>query len=255
MGGNIAQRLSSADHDCIVYDRNAKNISAAVAGGAKGVDGMSALISMLQPPRAIWLMLPAAAVDGAIADLMPLLAPGDIIIDGGNSNYHDDIRRAKSLHVVSVYYVDVGVSGGVWGRDRGYCLMIGGDTSAVQHLDPIFRSLAPGLAAAGRTSGVSGDPAQAELGYLHCGPSGAGHFVKMIHNGIEYGIMASYAEGINILHNANIGASAQTPDAEKTPLREPEQYRYNFDIAAVAEVWRPHFRLRRRPADLASGHR
>ena len=238
MGGNIAIRLSVAGHECVVFDRNPASVATIVAEGAKGADGIPAMIAMLDPPRAVWLMLPAAAVDGAIADLTPLLAPGDIIIDDGNSNYHDDIRRAATLKPLGIHYVDVGVSGGVWGRERGFCHMIGGENDVVRHLDPLFRSLAPGVAAASRTPGANGDPGQAELGYLHCGPSGAGHFVKMVHNGIEYGMMAAYAEGLNILRHANVGVGSQATDAETTPLRHPELYRYDFDLAAVAEVWR-----------------
>lgn len=238
MGANIALRLSGDGHDCVVFDRNPANIASATAGGAKGVDGIAAMIAALRPPRAVWLMLPAAAVDDTIADLTPLLLPGDIVIDGGNSNYHDDIRRAETLKAIGIHYVDVGVSGGVWGRERGFCHMIGGEAEVVQHLDPIFRALAPGVAAAPRTVGATGDPAQAELGYLHCGPIGAGHFVKMVHNGIEYGMMAAYAEGLNILRHANAGAADRLTDAETAPLRHPEFYRYDFDIAAVAEVWR-----------------
>jgi 6-phosphogluconate dehydrogenase len=238
MGANMVIRLMDAGHDCVVFDHNKDNVASAVAKGARGATDMVALLAMLDAPRAIWLMLPAAVVDPVIAGLMPHLAAGDILIDGGNSLYHDDIRRAETLRAAGVHYVDVGVSGGVWGRDRGFCHMIGGEADIVRHLDPIFRSLAPGAAAAPRTPGASGEPTGAELGYLHCGPNGAGHFVKMVHNGIEYGMMAAFAEGLNILRHANVGAGTQDADAETTPLRHPEHYRYELDIAAIAEVWR-----------------
>ena len=195
-------------------------------------------VTTLSRPRAVWMMLPAAVVDSVLQSLVPLLESGDIVIDGGNSYYHDDIRRAKELQASGLHYVDVGVSGGVWGLERGYCHMIGGEDAIVRHLDPIFRSLAPGVAAAPRTPGASGEPDQAEFGYLHCGPNGAGHFVKMVHNGIEYGMMAAYAEGLNIIRNANVGLTTHTIDAETTPLRAPEHYRYEIDIAQVTEVWR-----------------
>jgi 6-phosphogluconate dehydrogenase len=238
MGANMVIRLLDAGHDCVVFDHNQDSVAAAVAKGARGAADMPALLALLQPPRAIWLMLPAAAVDPVISDLLPHLAAGDILIDGGNSLYQDDIRRAETLRAAGVHYVDVGVSGGVWGRERGFCHMIGGEPDIVQHLDPIFRSLAPGAASAPRTPGATGEPAGAELGYLHCGPNGAGHFVKMVHNGIEYGMMAAFAEGLNILRHANVGIGEQVPDAETTPLRHPEHYRYEFNIAEVAEVWR-----------------
>jgi 6-phosphogluconate dehydrogenase len=192
----------------------------------------------LSKPRAVWLMLPAAAVDPVLHSLVPLLEAGDIVIDGGNSYYHDDIRRAGELKAKGLHYIDVGVSGGVWGLERGYCHMIGGEDATVRHLDPIFRSLAPGVEAAPRTPGASGEPSQAEYGYLHCGPNGAGHFVKMVHNGIEYGMMAAFAEGLNIIKSADIGLRKQQVDAETTPLREPEHYKYEIDIAQVAEMWR-----------------
>ncbi len=238
MGANMVLRLLEAGHDCVVFDHSKEAVAAVVAKGARGADDMPALLALLKAPRAIWLMLPAAAVDPVISDLMLHLAVGDILIDGGNSLYQDDIRRAETLRAAGVHYVDAGVSGGVWGRERGFCHMIGGEPDIVRHLDPIFRTLAPGAAAAARTPGVTGEPAGAELGYLHCGPNGAGHFVKMVHNGIEYGMMAAFAEGLNILRHANVGTGAQVADAETTPLRHPEHYRYDFDIAEIAEVWR-----------------
>ena len=238
MGLNIGLRLSAAGHDCVVCDHHPAAVAAAVAGGAKGADDVPAMLALLASPRIVWLMIPAAAVDSAIDQLVPLLTAGDIIVDGGNSNYHDDLRRAAALRANGIHYVDVGVSGGVWGRDRGFCHMIGGEDDIVGHLDPIFRSLAPGVTAAARTPGAVGEPSDAEQGYLHCGPTGAGHFVKMVHNGIEYGMMAALAEGLNILHHADAGAANRATDAETAPLRHPELYGYDFDIAAVAEVWR-----------------
>ena len=238
MGLNIAIRLSAAGHDCIAFDHNAEAIAVAVAGGAKGATDIAAMLALLAPPRVVWMMIPAAAVDGAIDGLLPALTKGDIVVDGGNSNYHDDLRRAEALGAAGFHYVDVGVSGGVWGRERGFCHMIGGEDDIVRHLDPIFRSLAPGVAAAPRTPGASGEHGNAELGYLHCGSAGAGHFVKMVHNGIEYGMMAALAEGLNILRHADAGAADHTTDAETAPLRHPELYRYDFDIGAIAEVWR-----------------
>ncbi len=238
MGLNIAIRLAAAGHDCVVFDRHAANVANAVAGGARAADDVAAMAAMLPTPRIVWLMIPAAAVDDAIDGLVPNLAAGDIVVDGGNSNYHDDLRRAAALKAKGIHYVDVGVSGGVWGRERGFCHMIGGEDAVVKHLDPIFRALAPGIAAATRTPGADGEPRDAELGYLHCGPTGAGHFVKMVHNGIEYGMMAALAEGLNILHHANAGATDQSADAETAPLRHPERYQYDFDIGAIAEVWR-----------------
>ncbi|UAJ12790.1 phosphogluconate dehydrogenase (NAD(+)-dependent, decarboxylating) [Glacieibacterium megasporae] len=238
MGLNIGLRLSAAGHDCVVCDHHPEAVAAAVAGGAKGADDVPAMLALLASPRVVWLMIPAAAVDSAIDKLVPLLTAGDIIVDGGNSNYHDDLRRAAALWANGIHYVDVGVSGGVWGRDRGFCHMIGGEDDIVGHLDPIFRSLAPGVTVAARTPGVVGEPSDAEQGYLHCGPTGAGHFVKMVHNGIEYGMMAALAEGLNILHHADAGAANRALDAETAPLRHPELYRYHFDIAAIAEMWR-----------------
>jgi 6-phosphogluconate dehydrogenase len=238
MGLNIALRLSEGGHDCVVSDHHPEAIAAAVAGGAKGAVDITAMLKILASPRVVWLMVPAASVDDAIDELVPALTAGDIIVDGGNSNYHDDLRRAAALRAAGLHYVDVGVSGGVWGRERGFCHMIGGEDNIVRRLDPIFRSLAPGVAAATRTPGASGEPGNAELGYLHCGPTGAGHFVKMVHNGIEYGMMAALAEGLNILRHADAGAADQKIDAETAPLRHPELYRYRFDLTGIAEMWR-----------------
>jgi len=238
MGANMALRLIRAGHDVHVYARRAAPVEELKAKGAKGSTDLEAFVRGLAPPRAVWLMVPAAAVDPTLASLTPLLEPGDIAIDGGNSYYHDDIRRSDELRPRGLHYVDVGVSGGVWGLERGYCLMIGGESAVVGHLDPIFRSLAPGLAAATRTPGATGEPTQAEQGYLHCGPTGGGHFVKMVHNGIEYGLMAAYAEGLGILRKANVGLTQSAVDAETTPLRDPRLFQYEFDMAAVAEVWR-----------------
>jgi 6-phosphogluconate dehydrogenase len=238
MGANMVERLMKGGHSCVVYDNHEDAVQQSVAKGAKGTTSLPDFVKMLSKPRAVWLMLPAAAVDSVLHSLVPLLEAGDIVIEGGNSYYHDDIRRARELQPKGLHYVDVGVSGGVWGLERGYCHMIGGEDAIVRHLDPIFRSLAPGIEAAPRTPGATGAPSQAELGYLHCGPNGAGHFVKMVHNGIEYGLMAAYAEGLNIIHNANVGLGKHEVDAETTPLREPENYRYEIDVAQVAEVWR-----------------
>ena len=238
MGGNMAVRLVKAGHDCVVYDSQQAAVDALVHQGTEGATDLPGFVKMLSTPRVIWLMVPAGAVDAVIGSLLPLLAAGDILVDGGNSYYHDDIRRAEALRAKGVHYVDVGVSGGVWGLDRGFCHMIGGEPDIVEHLDPIFCALAPGVDAAPRTAGAAGEPSSAELGYLHCGPNGAGHFVKMVHNGIEYGMMASYAEGLNILKHANVGKTKQTTDAETTPLRHPDLYKYDIDIAQVAEVWR-----------------
>jgi 6-phosphogluconate dehydrogenase len=238
MGANMVERLMKAGHFCVVYDNHADAVQQLVAKGARGTTGLPEFVKMLEKPRAVWLMLPAAAVDSVLRSLVPLLEPGDIVIEGGNSYYHDDIRRAGELKAKGLHYVDVGVSGGIWGLERGYCHMIGGEDAVVKHLDPIFRSLAPGVQAAPRTLGAAGDPLQAEYGYLHCGPNGAGHFVKMVHNGIEYGMMAALAEGFNIIRNADIGLRTQDVDAETTPLREPDHYEYKIDIAQVAELWR-----------------
>jgi 6-phosphogluconate dehydrogenase len=234
----MAQRLMKAGHDCVVYDPRADAIAASCAQGAVGASTLEELSAKLTRPRAVWLMVPAAIVDQALKELAPHLDPGDIVIDGGNSYYRDDVRRAKELTADGLHYVDVGTSGGVAGGDRGYCLMIDGEEPIVRNLTPIFSALAPGIGTAPRTPGRSGEAAPAEQGFLHCGPSGAGHFVKMVHNGIEYGVMAAYAEGLNILRNANIGLQKQISDAETTPLRDPEFYRYEMNLPEVAEVWR-----------------
>jgi 6-phosphogluconate dehydrogenase len=238
MGANMVERLAKAGHDLVVFDAHPDAQKPLVALGATGSADMRDFVQKLAKPRAVWLMIPAGVVDPVLANLIPLLEPGDAVIDGGNSYFHDDLRRAGELKGKGLHYLDVGVSGGVWGKERGYCLMIGGETEVVNRLDPIFRALAPGVGTAPRTPGATGDPDQAEMGYLHCGPNGAGHFVKMVHNGIEYGLMAAYAEGMNILRHANVGLTTQEADAETTPLRNPEYYRYDVDIAKVAEVWR-----------------
>jgi 6-phosphogluconate dehydrogenase len=238
MGANMGRRLLRAGHTCIGYDLNQEAVRGLAAEGAAGASSLAELVAQLEPPRVCWLMLPAAIVDGTLAQLSALLEPGDIVVDGGNSYYHEDIRRAGELAARGLHYVDVGVSGGVWGLERGYCLMIGGEEAVVGHLDPIFAALAPGSALAPRTPGREQADGTAEQGYLHCGANGAGHFVKMVHNGIEYGIMAAYAEGFNILEHADCGKHARPADAETTPLEHPEHYQYDFDLAAVAEVWR-----------------
>jgi len=238
MGANMVRRLIKNGHQCVVYDRSADAVRQLAGEGATGSTSLEDFVAKLQKPRAIWLMVPAAVVDNSIADLLPKLSKDDILIDGGNSYYIDDIRRAKELAPKGIHYVDVGTSGGVWGLDRGYCQMIGGETNVVQHLDPIFKTLAPGRGNIERTPGRDKAPGTAEEGYLHCGPSGAGHFVKMVHNGIEYGVMAAYAEGLNILKHADAGKAKQVIDAETTPLRNPEHYQYDFNLADVAEVWR-----------------
>ena len=238
MGANMTERLIKAGHDLVVYDAHHEAVARLEGVGATGATSLAEFVAKLNKPRAVWMMLPAAVVEPILSEVEGLLEPGDIVIDGGNSYYHDDIRRAARLKAKGVHYVDVGVSGGVWGKERGYCHMIGGETEIVRRLDPIFRALAPGVDAAPRTPGATGDPDQAELGYLHCGPNGAGHFVKMVHNGIEYGLMAAYAEGMNILRHANVGRETQAADAETTPLRDPEYYQYDIDVARVAEVWR-----------------
>jgi 6-phosphogluconate dehydrogenase len=238
MGANMGLRLIAGGHDIVAYDRSQKAIDELKQGKAKGASSLADLVKKLDAPRAIWLMVPAAVVDATIAELVPLLSSGDILIDGGNSYYIDDIRRAEDLAKKGIHYVDVGTSGGVWGRERGYCLMIGGETKVVQHLDPIFARLAPGAGDIPRTPGRNGKGSTSEQGYLHCGPNGAGHFVKMVHNGIEYGVMAAYAEGLGILRSANVGRQGQTVDAETTPLRDPRHYQYEFDLPEVAEVWR-----------------
>jgi len=238
MGANMVRRLIGGGHTAVAYDRSAEAVTALVADGATGASSLAEFAEKLTAPRTICLMLPAAVVDRAIDELQPLLARGDVIIDGGNSHYHDDITRAARLSKAGLHYVDMGTSGGVWGLERGYCLMIGGETSVVQRLDPIFKTLAPGPGAIPQTAGREAIGGTAELGYLHCGPAGAGHFVKMIHNGIEYGMMAAYAEGLNILRHANIGKATHEHDAETTPLRHPEHYQYDFNLADITEVWR-----------------
>jgi 6-phosphogluconate dehydrogenase len=239
MGGNMTRRLMRAGHEVIVYAASAKTRDTfAKETGAVAASSLEDLVGRLKPPRAIWLMVPAAVVDPTLESLGPAVAKGDILIDGGNSYYVDDIRRAKALAARGIHYVDCGTSGGVWGLDRGYCLMIGGDKTVVAHLDPIFAALAPGRDAAPRLPGREKIGGTAEQGYLHCGPHGAGHFVKMVHNGIEYGVMAAYAEGLNILHHANIGRSTHAVNAETTPLRDPEEYQYDFDLRDVTELWR-----------------
>jgi 6-phosphogluconate dehydrogenase len=238
MGANMVRRLMRGGHQCVVYDHTAAHVSQLAGEGAAGAASLDQFIQQLQAPRAIWLMVPAAVVDETLDQLAPKLQKGDIIIDGGNSYYIDDIRRAKQLQTRGIEYVDVGTSGGTWGLERGYCQMIGGPVAVVQHLDPIFKTLAPGGGDIPRTPGREKLPGTSEEGYLHCGPSGAGHFVKMVHNGIEYGMMAAYAEGLNILKHANVGLLKQQVDAETTPLRSPEHYQYNLNLADVAEVWR-----------------
>jgi 6-phosphogluconate dehydrogenase len=238
MGSNMVQRLLRAGHQCVVYDVHPEAVQSLVKDGAVGAKSIEDFAKKLKAPRAIWIMVPAAVVDETLKTLIPFLEKDDVVIDGGNSFYHDDIRRAAELTPKGIHYVDVGTSGGVWGSERGYCLMIGGDNDVVHRIDPIFSALAPRIDSASRTPGREKVGGTAEHGYLHCGPSGAGHFVKMVHNGIEYGIMASYAEGLNILHHANAGKQKQTEDAETTPLRHPEYYPYSLNIADIAEVWR-----------------
>jgi len=238
MGANMVRRLLKAGHTSVVFDMSAKAVQELAADGAVGSSSLKDFVSKLQKPRAVWLMIPAAVVDQTIAEIVPYLEAGDILIDGGNSYYIDDIRRAKELAPKGIHYVDVGTSGGVWGLERGYCMMIGGPQEAVQHLDPIFKTIAPGRGDIARTPGREKVGGTAEDGYLHCGPSGGGHFVKMVHNGIEYGIMAAYAEGLNILKSANVGKQKHEVDAETTPLRDPEHYQYDFNLTDVTEVWR-----------------
>jgi len=238
MGANMVRRLLKAGHELVVYDSHADAVRPLEQAGAQGSTELKDFVARLAKPRAVWLMVPAAAVDAVLDELLPLLEPDDCVIDGGNSYYHDDLRRAAALAKKKLHYLDVGVSGGVWGMQRGYCQMIGGEAAAVARLEPIFRALAPGVEAAARTPGRGGAPEPAESGYLHCGPNGAGHFVKMVHNGIEYGLMAAYAEGFNILKGAAVGKREGEVDAETAPLRHPERYRYDIDVARVAELWR-----------------
>ena len=238
MGSNMVRRLLRSGQECVVHDVHPAAADPLVKEGAVGGTSLDEFVAKLKPPRAIWLMVPAAVVDATVAELVGRLAPGDILIDGGNSYYHDDIRRAAELKPKKIHYVDVGTSGGVWGLERGYCMMIGGEVEIVRRLDPIFAALAPGAGNSPRTPGREKVPGTSEQGYLHCGPSGAGHFVKMVHNGIEYGLMAAYAEGFNILKNANIGKQEGDIDAETTPLRNPELYQYDLNLADIAEVWR-----------------
>ncbi len=238
MGANMVRRLLRGGHDCVVYDANVGNVKQLSGEGATGASSLDDFVRKLKGPRAVWLMLPAAVVDSTLKELASRLQKDDIVIDGGNSYYIDDIRRSKDLEPAGVHYVDVGTSGGVWGLERGYCQMIGGPKVAVQRLDPIFKTLAPGRGDVPRTPGRDKTSGTAEDGYLHCGPVGAGHFVKMVHNGIEYGLMAAYAEGLNILKHANAGKQTRTVDAETTPLRNPEHYQYDFNLPEIAEVWR-----------------
>jgi 6-phosphogluconate dehydrogenase len=239
MGANLVRRVSRAGHHCVVFDVNPAAVKALETEGATGASSLEDLVSSMSAPRAVWVMVPAGEITAkTVSDLAEHLEPGDVIIDGGNSYYRDDIARAEALRAKGVHHVDVGTSGGVWGLERGYCLMIGGEHEVVERLQPIFEAIAPGMAAAERTPGRSGEPSPAEHGYLHCGPGGAGHFVKMVHNGIEYAAMAAYAEGLNILKNANAGAAKRDADAETAPMENPQFYRYDLDLASVTEVWR-----------------
>jgi len=238
MGANMVRRLLKDGHECVAWDLSAEAVKTIDQEGAQGAASLEDFVARLEKPRAIWMMVPVAFVDDTIASLRPLLEPGDILIDGGNTHYHDDIRRAGELAGAGLHYVDVGTSGGVWGLDRGYCMMIGGEPEVVGRLDPIFASLAPSIDSAPRTPGREKRGGTAEHGYLHCGPSGAGHFVKMVHNGIEYGVMAAYAEGLNILRHANVGKQSREQDAETSPLERPDHYQYDLDLRDVAEVWR-----------------
>lgn len=242
MGANMSLRLLRAKHQCVGFDRHPENVKKVTNEGGKGAASLEELVQKLTPPRAIWMMVPAAGVDATIEKLAPLMQRGDILIDGGNSYYIDDIRRSRQLQQPGIHYVDVGTSGGVWGLERGYCQMIGGPREVVEHLDPVFKALAPGRGDTPRTPGREkaggAAPSTAEDGYLHCGPAGAGHFVKMVHNGIEYGLMAAYAEGLNILKHGNVGKTTGRTDAETAPLRDPEHYQYDFNLPDVAEVWR-----------------
>ncbi len=238
MGANIVRRLMKGGHTCVVYDVNAGSVDALAGEGAVAAHSLEEFASKLEKPRAAWIMVPAGVTEQTIDQLTQHLEPGDIVIDGGNSYYRDDVDRAAALRTRGFHLVDCGTSGGVWGLERGYCLMIGGDDDVVEHLDPIWKTIAPGVGTAARTPGRTGEPSTAEQGYLHCGPNGAGHFVKMVHNGIEYGLMAAYAEGLNIIKHANIGKHLDEIDAETTPLRDPEYYQYDMDLPSVAEVWR-----------------
>jgi 6-phosphogluconate dehydrogenase len=238
MGANMVRRLIKNEHECVVFDRSTETVSTLAKEKAIGAASLADFVKKLKTPRVVWLMVPAAVVDDTISNLLPLLDKGDILIDGGNSYYVDDIRRAKELTPKGIHYVDVGTSGGVWGLERGYCMMIGGEMDVVKHLDPIFSTLAPGVGDISRTPGREKPVGTSEYGYLHCGPNGAGHFVKMVHNGIEYGIMAAYAEGLSVLRSANVGKQKQGIDAETSPLRDPEHYRYDLNLSDIAEVWR-----------------
>jgi 6-phosphogluconate dehydrogenase len=238
MGANMVRRLTRNGHSGVVFDRSPQAVEELVKENAVGASSLAELVKKLAHPRAVWLMVPAAVVDKTIAELLPALEGGDILIDGGNSYYIDDIRRAKELAPKGIHYVDVGTSGGVWGLERGYCMMIGGEAATVKRLDPIFATLAPGIGTIDRTPGPDKSGGSAERGYLHCGPNGAGHFVKMVHNGIEYGLMAAYAEGMNILRAANVGSREHEIDAETTPLRDPAHYQYDLNLSDIAEVWR-----------------
>jgi 6-phosphogluconate dehydrogenase len=238
MGANMVRRLIRGGHQCVVFNRSLEKVEELVKEKAVGASSLADLVEKLEKPRAVWLMVPAAVVDTFIADLLPLLESGDILIDGGNSSYIDDIRRTKQLARTGIHYVDVGTSGGVWGLERGYCMMIGGENRVVEHLDPVFSTLAPGSGDIPRTAGRGQVVGTSEQGYLHCGPNGAGHFVKMVHNGIEYGLMAAYAEGLSVLREANVGKQAHDPDAETAPLSDPEHYQYDLNLGDIAEVWR-----------------
>jgi len=238
MGANMARRLMRGGHQCVVYDRNAKSVEMLAGEGAVGAASLEEFVAKLTPPRAIWLMVPAAAVDATLVELVIGLSRDDLVIDGGNSHYTDDIRRARELAPKGIHYVDIGTSGGVWGLERGYCMMAGGSEDAVARLDPVLKTLAPGRGAIERTPGREKAGGTSESGYLHCGAAGAGHFVKMVHNGIEYGLMAAYAEGFNILRHANVGKHERAVDAETTPVRHPEHYQYDFNLADIAELWR-----------------
>jgi 6-phosphogluconate dehydrogenase len=238
MGANMVRRLLAGGHACVVFNRSPQAVAELSQEGATAASSFADLVAKLAKPRAVWLMVPAGAVDTTIDEILTHLEPGDTLVDGGNSHYTDDIRRARDLGAKGIRYLDVGTSGGVWGLERGYCLMIGGPKDAVSHLDPLFATLAPGPAAVAPTANRKNHGGTAERGYLHCGPSGAGHFVKMVHNGIEYGIMAAYAEGMSVLRGANVGSATRAIDAETTPLRDPEHYRYEFELAEIAELWR-----------------